>query len=240
MFKMSVITSMSAMGLLMSAPAQAAKLELGLAIDESGSITAANFALQKQGYIAALSDASVLPLDGSIAIGVVKFSSDVVNVFTMQEITSANIGSLIAALNGMTQRGGGTNIGASINTLSDQIFGNAIQSDRQVIDVSTDGEDNFGLLASAQQAALTRGLDQINCLGIGSGARCGPVQAGNGSFSINANFNNFEEALRRKIKIEVSGAVPEPATWAMMIIGFGVVGGAMRRRRADIRIAQLV
>lgn len=27
------------------------------------------------------------------------------------------------------------------------------------------------------------------------------------------------------------GAVPEPATWAMMIGGFGLVGGAMRRRR---------
>ncbi len=27
-----------------------------------------------------------------------------------------------------------------------------------------------------------------------------------------------------------TGAVPEPATWAMMILGFGVVGGAMRRR----------
>ena len=27
-------------------------------------------------------------------------------------------------------------------------------------------------------------------------------------------------------------AVPEPATWAMMIGGFGLVGGAMRRRRA--------
>lgn len=26
-------------------------------------------------------------------------------------------------------------------------------------------------------------------------------------------------------------AVPEPATWAMMIIGFGAVGGAMRRRK---------
>jgi hypothetical protein len=26
------------------------------------------------------------------------------------------------------------------------------------------------------------------------------------------------------------GAVPEPATWAMMLVGFGVVGGAMRRR----------
>lgn len=28
------------------------------------------------------------------------------------------------------------------------------------------------------------------------------------------------------------GVVPEPATWAMLIAGFGLVGGAMRRRRA--------
>ncbi len=28
------------------------------------------------------------------------------------------------------------------------------------------------------------------------------------------------------------GAVPEPATWAMMLIGFGAIGGAMRRRKA--------
>ena len=27
-----------------------------------------------------------------------------------------------------------------------------------------------------------------------------------------------------------AGAVPEPATWALMIVGFGAVGGAMRRR----------
>ncbi|MCG2842534.1 PEPxxWA-CTERM sorting domain-containing protein [Sandaracinobacter sp. RS1-74] len=30
------------------------------------------------------------------------------------------------------------------------------------------------------------------------------------------------------------GVVPEPATWAMMIAGFGLVGGAMRRRRTAI------
>ena len=29
----------------------------------------------------------------------------------------------------------------------------------------------------------------------------------------------------------VSGAVPEPATWAMMIVGFGAVGAMIRRRR---------
>lgn len=31
--------------------------------------------------------------------------------------------------------------------------------------------------------------------------------------------------------------VPEPASWAMMITGFGIVGGAMRRRHAGGRIA---
>jgi hypothetical protein len=30
----------------------------------------------------------------------------------------------------------------------------------------------------------------------------------------------------------VSGAVPEPATWGMMLVGFGAMGATMRRRRA--------
>lgn len=33
------------------------------------------------------------------------------------------------------------------------------------------------------------------------------------------------------------GVIPEPATWAMMIAGFGLVGGAMRRRRVAGAIA---
>ncbi|MEP6785513.1 MAG: PEPxxWA-CTERM sorting domain-containing protein [Sphingomonadales bacterium] len=34
-----------------------------------------------------------------------------------------------------------------------------------------------------------------------------------------------------------AGAVPEPATWAMMIGGFGMIGGAMRaRRRQPVRV----
>jgi len=34
-----------------------------------------------------------------------------------------------------------------------------------------------------------------------------------------------------------AGAVPEPASWAMMLGGFGLVGGAMRRRKAAVRFA---
>ncbi len=32
----------------------------------------------------------------------------------------------------------------------------------------------------------------------------------------------------------VTGGVPEPATWAMMILGFGAAGSVLRRRRAAV------
>jgi hypothetical protein len=31
--------------------------------------------------------------------------------------------------------------------------------------------------------------------------------------------------------INIGGAVPEPSSWAMLIIGFGLVGATLRRRR---------
>ncbi|MFW2830132.1 PEPxxWA-CTERM sorting domain-containing protein [Sphingomonas sp. ID0503] len=36
---------------------------------------------------------------------------------------------------------------------------------------------------------------------------------------------------------QAPGAVPEPASWAMMIAGFGLIGGAMRRRSVQARFA---
>ncbi|MEO9467683.1 PEPxxWA-CTERM sorting domain-containing protein [Parasphingorhabdus sp.] len=38
--------------------------------------------------------------------------------------------------------------------------------------------------------------------------------------------------------IGTMGAVPEPATWAFMIFGFGAIGGAMRRqRKANVKVS---
>jgi hypothetical protein len=34
------------------------------------------------------------------------------------------------------------------------------------------------------------------------------------------------------LTVTSSAAVPEPATWALMLLGFGALGGALRRRRA--------
>ena len=36
-----------------------------------------------------------------------------------------------------------------------------------------------------------------------------------------------------------NGAVPEPATWAMLILGFGLVGGAMRRRTSKVTASRM-
>lgn len=37
----------------------------------------------------------------------------------------------------------------------------------------------------------------------------------------------------------LSAAVPEPATWTLMILGFGVVGYTLRQRKARFTGAQL-
>jgi hypothetical protein len=55
-----------------------------------------------------------------------------------------------------------------------------------------------------------------------------------------ANADTFEpidvHGLARfdDITMTVTQSVPEPATWAMMILGFGAIGGMMRRKRGTI------
>ena len=36
------------------------------------------------------------------------------------------------------------------------------------------------------------------------------------------------------------GAVPEPSTWAMMLVGFGAVGYSMRRRKVSYKLQQAI
>ena len=54
-----------------------------------------------------------------------------------------------------------------------------------------------------------------------------------GAGGTNGNFFVFDDNLGDNsggITLSIA-AIPEPATWAMMILGFGVIGGALRRRR---------
>lgn len=55
----------------------------------------------------------------------------------------------------------------------------------------------------------------------------GTVRFGTGTFDLTSTSGNADA----KLSITEAPAVPEPATWAMMVLGFGVAGAALRHRR---------
>lgn len=57
---------------------------------------------------------------------------------------------------------------------------------------------------------------------------------------VGAAFNNADgkiDAFKFSNLTVGSSAVPEPATWAMMILGFGMIGSAMRRRQVRTAVS---
>lgn len=48
------------------------------------------------------------------------------------------------------------------------------------------------------------------------------------------NFGTFDTPISYEIAYTVDAPVPEPGTWALMIGGFGAIGGMMRRRRVAV------
>ncbi|WP_436805972.1 PEPxxWA-CTERM sorting domain-containing protein [Sphingomonas sp. DT-51] len=71
------------------------------------------------------------------------------------------------------------------------------------------------LLPSTGFTAANYGFNLWPRIGLGNNAQITDFAPNNANLSTNG----------------LQGAVPEPATWALMILGFGVVGAALRRRR---------
>lgn len=61
---------------------------------------------------------------------------------------------------------------------------------------------------------------------------CDRVTICEGAFSFTTLDENFFGSVKLSSLSLTQGAVPEPATWMMMILGFGAIGYAMRRKRA--------
>ena len=70
-------------------------------------------------------------------------------------------------------------------------------------------------------------------------AGCFDFSGAGENVDVSSTFPGQVNRLRGNVQIGAvqSGAVPEPATWAMMIGGFGAIGGAMRYRRRKVAVS---
>lgn len=76
-----------------------------------------------------------------------------------------------------------------------------------------------------------------------------PIALGNGVYDFFTGTGCCVDTMSQAVRVTItgvtsvppgtigSGAVPEPSTWAMMILGFGAVGATLRRRQQTARIA---
>jgi len=64
-----------------------------------------------------------------------------------------------------------------------------------------------------------------------------PFLIGSQMFDVTTNDGLAVDDFHLSASLAQNAAVPEPATWAMMIVGFGLVGGTMRRRAAKVVFA---
>jgi hypothetical protein len=104
-----------------------------------------------------------------------------------------------------------------------------------------DGTSNFTLLVNGTSLfSATPNLGDLACTFciINKGENKFTVSSDAGINSLAFNFDPaVENAKQFRVDGVISGGVPEPATWAMMIVGFGAVGSMLRHSRRRLASA---
>jgi hypothetical protein len=209
-------------------------LELVLAVDASLSVDAEEAQLQRQGYIAALTDPRTIKaiqagVNGRIAVFYFEWASEfyqrvIVDWTVIEDEASARaVADTIAATPYRGERR--TSISGAIQYASG-LFGRRYKGERQVIDVSGDGRNNSGPpIEEARAEALAKGitinglpiLNDKPTLGGFRGYGYGPdpyldryyqesVIGGQGAFVIPAeSFKSFDQAILSKLIREIAG-----------------------------------
>ena len=229
MIKMSALSFFLffACGVPSSAQGLQVDVELVLAVDVSRSMNAAEAKLQREGYVAALSNPAFTSaiedgMLGRIAVTYVEwaghFSQRVAVDWFVIDSAEAALGFAKRVGENSPGSARGTSISGVLDFGAGKIRDNAFDGLRKVIDVSGDGANNIGRpVLDARQDALEQGIT-INGLPIlvpGAGtisilddyyADC--VIGGPGAFSLPARgMEEFALAIRRKLILEVSGTI---------------------------------
>jgi|SRR6056297_318978 len=223
----------------------AVDLELQLLVDVSGSVDSNEFQLQRDGYVAAFKDSSIINAItsgtiGSIAAQLVYWSGSTeqdVSV-TWRHIYDAATSTAFADAIAAVARpfSGSTNIEDAILFANPKFDNNGFDGTRLVMDISGDGTSNTSQTEAARDAAEALGIT-INGLPIGGSSGVedfykNSVITSDG-FSIAASsFTDFESAVKTKLRTEISGQIPLPAGGWLLLTGLGGLAALRRKRRA--------
>lgn len=222
-------------------------LELWLGVDVSGSVSNANFLLQRNGYANAFKSSGIQSLitqaTNGIAVGYGYWSGS-----TQQNVavdwtllkTAADANSFADAIAATTRPYSGlTGIGAAIKFGVAQIDSNDFEGTKKVIDISGDGTNNTGVApAIARDAAAALGIT-INGLPIGNQFLAdyfaANVVTADGFVEPAASFADFNAAIDKKLTLEIGevvpGPSPEPIPTPALLPGLIGLGAAALRKR---------
>jgi hypothetical protein len=197
-------------------------LQLVLAVDTSGSVSAERFALQQRGYVAAFRNPRLLEAiragpRGATAVTMVQWTGPALQVQVLPWMRVDSPASMQAVADAIAAAprqlfGGGTSISGAIDHAVALFAGSGFASARRIIDVSGDGANNRGRPAhEARDDALRAGVG-INGLPI---LKLEPdlqryyvdnVIGGPGAFVVVAeSYESFADAVLKKLVTEVAG-----------------------------------
>jgi hypothetical protein len=216
-------------------PARAADtpvdLELVLAVDVSRSMDDDEQQLQRDGYVAALTHLDVVAAitqerHGKIALSYVEWAGPDTQYKVMDWRVIDGLASARAFAAELAQapiqRFRGTSISNSLAFVAPQFDNNGYVATRRVIDVSGDGPNNMGIPIELAREAVVRAGITINGLPImikraGGFASIDNLDAyyedcvigGFGAFLVVVrSADQFAEAIRRKLVLEIAGLEP--------------------------------
>jgi len=238
----------------------AAVIDLGFALDKSGSVGSANYNTTKEALATAL---GLIPTtgDNQYRVSVVSFGSSVTVDLAPTIVTADTISAIQNAVRNSSYSGGGTRTDLAISSLTNA-FVNADGGlgDLTLFNISTDGSPSSQAnTLTAANAARTAGVDGISFEAIGSFSQTQlnnmaalaspgtpvivhdldqiPNPTEHGFVIAVTGFDAYQAAINAKVEriIEDTGGgttpIPLPASLPLLLAGLGLVGGLRLRRK---------